>query len=426
VNDATDSDADGGTLTTDVFALAAGGIDLSRDLGIRSTTTAAVGDYVWSDVDGNGQQGATEPGIPGVLVTLYNSAGTAVASAVTDANGKYLFVNVTPGSYTIGFSGLPIGSSFTTKDNGADASDSDVNPATGKTDAFTLAAGQTNTTIDAGLVTKFAAVGDFVWNDLNANGIQDAGEPGVAGVTVILYNSANVPVASAVTDGNGYYFINNIPVPAAGANYTIGFTDKPTGSVFTTKNAAGSTTANDSNADVTTGLTDAFSLAPGQIRQDIDAGLNFFVTLSGNVWHDVNGMNDNLVNNSGAAQVPPAAGIPVGLRAYLVNTTTGLIEKVTLVSSGTGTYNFNNVTPNKTYRVYLTSVVLPVGTAEGSIPNILPSGWEHTGQKNANPPNGPTGSDGINDGRITVPVGNTNVININFGIKISGGDTVIG
>lgn len=426
VNDATDSDADGGTLTTDVFVLAAGGIDLSRDLGIKSTTTAAVGDYVWSDVDGNGQQGTNEPGIPGVLVTLYNSAGTAVATTVTDANGKYLFVNVTPGSYTMGFGGLPIGSSFTTKDNGADASDNDVNPATGKTDAFTLVAGQTNTTIDAGLVTKFAAVGDFVWNDLNANGIQDAGEPGVAGVTVTLYNSSNVAVASAVTDGNGYYFINNIPVPAAGANYTIGFTDKPTGSVFTTKNAAGSTTANDSNADVTTGLTDAFTLVPGQIRQDIDAGLTFFVTLSGNVWHDVNAMNDNLVNNSGAAQAPPAAGIPVGLRAYLVNTTTGLIEKVTLVSSATGTYNFNNVTPNKTYRVYLTSLVLPVGTAEASIPNILPSGWEHTGQKNANPPNLPTGSDGINDGRITVPVGGTSVININFGIKISGGDTVIG
>jgi hypothetical protein len=399
---------------------------MTRDLGIRSTTTAAVGDYVWNDTDADGVQDANEAGIAGVLVTLYNSAGTAVASAVTDANGKYLFVNVTPGSYTMGFSGLPVGASFTAKDNGGDAADSDVNPATGRTDAFNLIAGQTNTTIDAGLVTRYAAVGNFVWNDLNANGIQDAGEPGVAGVTVTLYNSSGAAVASAVTDGNGYYFINNIPVPAAGASYTIGFTDTPTGTVFTAKNAAGSTTDNDSNADVTTGVTDAFTLMPGQIRQDIDAGLIQFVTLSGNVWHDVNGMFDNLVNNSGAAQTPPAAGIPVGLRAYLVNTTTGLVEKVTLVSSATGMFNFNNVTPNSTYRVYLTNVVLPVGTPQTSIPNILPSGWEHTGQKNANPPNPVTGSDGINDGRITVPVGSSNVININFGIKIAGGDTVIG
>jgi protocatechuate 3,4-dioxygenase beta subunit len=420
-NDNTDSDANTASLTTDPFALAAGGIDLTRDFGVISTTTASVGDYVWSDVDGDGQQDANEPGIAGVLVTLYNSAGVAVASTVTDANGKYLFVNVPPGSYTMGFSGLPLGSSFTTKDNGADASDSDVNPGTGRTDAFTLVAGQSNTTIDAGLVTRYAAVGDYVWKDQNSNGIQDTGEPPVAGVTVILYNSANQPIASAVTDGNGYYFINNIPVPAGGASYTIGFSDVPTGMIFTTKNASGSTIDNDSNPNTGTGITDAFVLNPGQIRPDIDAGLIQLVNISGNVWHDVDAMNDNLVDN-----VPAGSSIPVGLRVYLVNTTTGLVERVTLVNSSTGTFAFSNVMPNTTYRLYLTSVVLPLGTPESSIPSILPSGWEHTGQKNANPPNPPTGSDGINDGRITVPVGSSDVININFGIRLGGGDTVIG
>jgi len=28
-------------------------------------------------------------------------------------------------------------------------------------------------------------IGNRVWNDLNANGIQDANEPGIAGVTVV-------------------------------------------------------------------------------------------------------------------------------------------------------------------------------------------------------------------------------------------------
>lgn len=415
-NDNTDSDADPATLTTDNIVLAAGAADLKWDLGIKSTTTASVGDYVWSDTDGDGAQDANEPGIAGVLVTLYNSAGAAVASAVTDANGKYLFVNVPPGSYTMGFSNLPIGSSFTTKDNAADGVDSDVNPGTGKTDAFTLVAGQANMTIDAGLVTRFAAVGNYVWQDLNSNGIQDAGEPPVAGVTVILYNSANQPVASAVTDGNGFYFINNIPVPAGGANYTVKFMDTPTDYVFTAKNASGSTTDNDSNADITTGITDAFSLAPGQIRLDVDAGLIRLIKISGNVWHDIDGMNDNLVDNA-----PAGSPIPVGLVAYLVNTSTGLIEKLALVNAA-GVFNFNNVTPNKTYRVYISDVFYNVGDPQPSIPTILPSGWQHTGQNLGITP----GDDGINDGRITVPVGSSDVININFGIKLKGGDVVIG
>jgi hypothetical protein len=32
--------------------------------------------------------------------------------------------------------------------------------------------------------TESAALGDFVWEDLNANGVQEANEPGIDGVTV--------------------------------------------------------------------------------------------------------------------------------------------------------------------------------------------------------------------------------------------------
>ena len=33
-------------------------------------------------------------------------------------------------------------------------------------------------------------IGNFVWDDLDQDGRQDAGEPGIAGVTVQLWNSA--------------------------------------------------------------------------------------------------------------------------------------------------------------------------------------------------------------------------------------------
>ncbi len=211
-----------------------------------------------------------------------------------------------------------------------------------------------------------------------------------------------------------------------GTGYYITFSNQPdVNAPWTLQNVGGAGAANNSKVDAT-GKTGTFSVTEGQNITNIDAGIYRLINLSGNVWHDVNALNDNMVNNTGPLQVPPASAIPVGLRAYLVNTTTGLIERSTLISSATGVFNFNNINPNITYRVYLTSVNLPIGSPESSIPSILPSGWEHTGQKNANPPNNPAGSDGINDGRITVPVGANSVININFGIRLSGGDVVSG
>ena len=49
-------------------------------------------------------------------------------------------------------------------------------------------------------------VGNFVWDDLDADGRQDAGEPGLAGVTVQLWNAAKTQlVHSAVTNATGNY-----------------------------------------------------------------------------------------------------------------------------------------------------------------------------------------------------------------------------
>ena len=64
--------------------------------------------------------------------------------------------------------------------------DSDIDPTTGMSDTVTVAAGETNLDLDAGIY-ETASLGDRVWVDSNANGVQDAGEVGKAGVTVELY-----------------------------------------------------------------------------------------------------------------------------------------------------------------------------------------------------------------------------------------------
>jgi CSLREA domain-containing protein len=55
-----------------------------------------------------------------------------------------------------------------------------------------------------------AAIGDFVWQDDNEDGVQDGGEPGIEGVTVRLYNNANTLIATTTTDVNGAYLFNAI------------------------------------------------------------------------------------------------------------------------------------------------------------------------------------------------------------------------
>src|SRR5262249_24272257 len=147
---------------------------------------AAIGDFVWSDTNGNGVQDAGEPGIPGVTVELYNSTTYAlVATTTTDAGGLYHFTGMAPGTYHGKFY-APAGSVFTTLDVGGNAAiDSDANPASGETVCTTLVSGETDNTWDAGLYLP-VRIGDFVWNDTNGNGVQDAGEPGINGVSLTL------------------------------------------------------------------------------------------------------------------------------------------------------------------------------------------------------------------------------------------------
>jgi hypothetical protein len=138
--------------------------ELKADAGLISDK-AALGDKVFDDLNNNGIQDVGEPGVSGVAVTLYAADGTTkIASAITDANGRYYFQNLDPAIYVVGFSELPAGKSFTQQitsgDNGNNTN-SDANIATGKTAPITLSAGENDLTIDAGISSQLLArVGD--------------------------------------------------------------------------------------------------------------------------------------------------------------------------------------------------------------------------------------------------------------------------
>src|SRR5207342_41649 len=112
------------------------------------------------------------------------------ATQLTDSAGGYLFTNLNPGRYIVQFIS-PAGYLFTLVNVGVDDTiDSDAVAPGGFGPCTTLISGQTNRTVDAGLFRP-SCIGDFVWEDLNGNGIQDSGEPGIPNVMLNLMNCSN-------------------------------------------------------------------------------------------------------------------------------------------------------------------------------------------------------------------------------------------
>jgi hypothetical protein len=414
-DDSIDSDPGEVSGTTALYQITGGNTNLTVDGGLLSTTTAALGDYVWFDADNDGTQDATEKGIAGVTVTLYDANNTAVTSTVTDQNGRYFFSNLNPATYTVGFGTIPTQLVFTIKDAvvAGDLADSDVDPATGKTGPVTLTAGQVNLSVDAGLKPFIpATIGDFVWLDLDRDGLQDAGEPGVPGIIATLYNAANQVIGSAITDGNGYYLISNVP---AGTGYYVVFSNKPDpGAPWTLQNVGGAAANNNSKADAT-GKSSPFNVGNGDNIRNVDAGIDKVINISGNVWHDANGLTDLQINKTSNQAIPNT------LYIYLVDANTNQIVQLEspLVD---GTFRFTDVEMNKSYVIVLSSVLAFPGQSS-PIP-FLPSGWQRVGE---NLGAGPlSGSDGIPDGMLFLDTETSDVIDANFGIRLRSGEVIIG
>ncbi|MCY2987061.1 MAG: hypothetical protein NTY19_04235, partial [Planctomycetota bacterium] len=130
---------------------------------------------------------------------------------------------------------------------------------------------QLGTTVALRAETPLYRLGDYVWVDANANGLQDAGELGLSGVTVKLLDAnGTTPPQTTTTDASGHYGFT-----AAPGKYQFQFM-APDGYVFTTQYATGDqTAANDSNANAF-GFSGQVTLLPnasGASDQTIDAGL---------------------------------------------------------------------------------------------------------------------------------------------------------
>jgi hypothetical protein len=117
-------------------------IPLHGDCEVRAEpitrTDAILGNLVWHDKNRNGVQDPREGGIGGICVNLLDESGTLLQQTTTDSNGYYGF-NVEAGRYIIEFE-KPSWLEFTKKNIGDEATDSDVDQASGRTDPIRISA----------------------------------------------------------------------------------------------------------------------------------------------------------------------------------------------------------------------------------------------------------------------------------------------
>jgi uncharacterized repeat protein (TIGR01451 family) len=72
-----------------------------RDGAVLTPQTGSVHGTLWLDRDGDGIFDDDELPIEGVTVLLLDTDGNLVASAVTDADGNYAFIDIAPGTYMV-------------------------------------------------------------------------------------------------------------------------------------------------------------------------------------------------------------------------------------------------------------------------------------------------------------------------------------
>jgi len=211
-------------------------------------------------------------------------------------------------------------------------------------------------------------IGNFVWHDINGDGIQDDDEPGISGVPVILFNDQNDQVDSTTTNSSGNYLFLDVP-PGA---YFIVFED-PDGYSSTFPNE----TDDENDSDITNSVinsggstTDVFVVTSGSPDLSFDAGYYLCVPIGELVWYDYNGNDivDDIENGIN--------GLTVNLYRLVAGSFELYATEITDLKPGTpsddGYYKF--CAPPGTY--YVEVQIPPVGliVATPNQVNSLPLG----------------------------------------------------
>ena len=306
---------------------------------------AEIGNLVWEDLNGNGIQDEANTGIPNVEVQITGMTGNGSGftdTTFTDESGMYYFTELVPGTYHIDIV-PPTGYEISYQNEGSnDSLDSDIDE-NGSMMMEVLTGDEMNSIYDAGLYLP-AKIGDLVWNDLNANGLQDSLETGIENVTVVLNGitgNGTMVIDSISTDEMGQYLFEDL-IPG---DYNIQII-APSDYMFTSPDEM-SNDSLDSDAN-NQGQLPTETLVSGENNPTYDTGLYLDAAIGNYIWEDTNG---NGIQDESGTEIP-------NVEVHLAGMTgTGVAVSDTTFTDNDGLYYFDNLTPG----TYYIEVVPPTG-----------------------------------------------------------------
>ncbi|MEX3504797.1 SdrD B-like domain-containing protein [Corynebacterium sp. LK2510] len=228
-SDVDGSDVDSATGRFENLVLTPGANVGHLDAGVlpRSTVSGAV----FFDDNNNGMWDDDESVEPReVTVQLLDSEGNFVAETKTNpATGTYSFPNVVPGTYSVQFVN-PNAGRFANPGDADSITDPRVNDAdaTGTTAQFVVAGGKAVEKVDAGFL-RYQQVSGHVFEDTNANGVWDEGEPARKDVTVTLTDAQGTEHVQ-MTNDDGFYLFDGVMPGQTTVTFTL-----PDGTQWTTR-----------------------------------------------------------------------------------------------------------------------------------------------------------------------------------------------
>lgn len=303
-NDDQDSDVDTVTGLIKPVLLEEGEQKSNLDAGLIKTAT--LGNFVWLDNNGNGIQESAESGINGIVVQLYNEQGILVGIKITNVNpntgtnGWYEFAQLIPGKYYVAIIPPPAFGFIPTIPNATiESLDSDITGVNGPgtTEIINLSSGQNHKDLDGGFYQD-NSIGDFIWEDINQDGIQDVTEPGINGIVVSLLDATNQKIIDQRLTKNhptsgkaGYYLFDNLRIGTYYIQVNI-----PKEFVWTIPNNGSDLL--DSDVDETHGpnTTGNYFVGGNNHNMTVDAGMIRGVKVGNYIW------NDTGIGNTGTGQ----------------------------------------------------------------------------------------------------------------------------
>lgn len=347
-----------GTVTTsnviDGIAISAGQEATGYLFGELANTN--ISGTVYLDRNDDGDQDGGEPGIPGVTVVIQGAGPDGVfgtgddlppVTLTTDANGDYSYGGAITGQdYRI----------VETQPTGL--ADGQENTSNSITVTNLPAAGSTENNFGE----LAASIAGNVWLDADNDGVRDAGENGIAGVSVSLpagtVDALGNPVAAAVTDANGdYRFVDllagNYTVTEQAAQPVVGGATTLNGTTLA-GNIGGASTGTATSVATVPSAVSGIVLPAGQASVQNNFGETLGVSVSGRVFFD--GNNDGVQSGVGETGIP---GVTINLTG---TDDTGASVSLSTTTDVNGDFAFEGLRPG-TYTV--TEPTQPTGTSNG-------------------------------------------------------------